>query len=170
MAAFRNAIDDDVTENATDTYLFGQFGDDDATKTYIYWTGVAGYRKVILRKVASGTHESLKGAVFTVHKGTSDAAYVLTHRDKTKETLSGLRSSGSGVIWIGELPYGTYFLEETTAPSGYSKGWFYLIVDDSGIYESEEQYSTRVLAKAAADAKNAEIKAAKAGSGTTSNG
>ena len=72
LKAFRNAVDDDTTENGTDTYLYGTVEGDMTVPTgsayagYIYWTGVSGYRKVILRKVAKDTYESLKGAVFTV--------------------------------------------------------------------------------------------------------
>ena len=43
--------------------------------------------------------------------------------------LSGLSSGPSGVFWIGELPYGTYFIKET---SPYVK-WFVLTVDKDGV-------------------------------------
>ncbi len=52
-----------------------------------------------------------------------------------------LKSLASGVIWIGELPYGTYYLKETAAPtaSGYGGNvdkWFCLIVDEAGVFMS----------------------------------
>ena len=88
-----------------------------------------------------------------------------------RSTLSPLTSLDSGVFWIGELPYGTYFLEETAAPentdySGNAGKWFYLIVDESGVFESGP-YADRNGAKSDADEKNAAIKTAKAGSNTT---
>ena len=35
-----------------------------------------------------------------------------------EETLSGLTSRLNGIFWIGNLPYGTYYLKETTARQG----------------------------------------------------
>ena len=68
-----------------------------------------------------------------------------------------LKSLASGVIWIGELPYGTYYLKETTAPtaSGYGGNvdkWFCLIVDEAGVFISANGHNS-----GADDAANKEL-------------
>lgn len=159
MKAFRNAVPDDLT--GASEVLLGEFSDDDTatTKVDIYWSGVKGSRKVILRKVAKDSYDSLENAVFVVYKGSATSPFVLTHKDKTtKEQLGGttkleyatvlseMKSMESGVFWIGELPYGTYYLHETAAPdnrTGYSANvgkWFCLIVDETGAYMSGKGY------------------------------
>lgn len=154
MEVFRNAVSDDLTEAGE--ALYGQFSDDDTgnPRTYIYWSGVAGYQKVIIRKIGKN-YETLSGAKFTVRKGTSDAAYIWKDRnDKTKtQELKDLASLKSGIFWVGELPYGTYYLEETEAPKDaggnirteYSDNvgkWFCLIVDETGTWMSKLGYKT----------------------------
>ena len=142
LKAFRNAQPDETTENGTDTYLYGT--KEGETEGYIYWSGVSGSRKVILRKVAApegnNGYSSLSNARFTIYKGNS----VLE---------SNLTSSANGVFWIGELNYGIYLLEEVQAPAGYSSGqWFYLIVDEKGTPVSEQSYGSATEAAQAAAA------------------
>ena len=50
MRVFRNAQADQYTGCGAD-YLTGQEGDDINGRKCIYWTGVSGYRKVILRQI-----------------------------------------------------------------------------------------------------------------------
>ncbi|MBP5291485.1 MAG: hypothetical protein J6Y90_02560, partial [Lachnospiraceae bacterium] len=66
----------------------------------------------------------------------------------------------NGIIWIGILPYGTYYLEETTAPAGFAKKWFYYITDDNFKFMSKG-YDDRATARAVADEDNAALKIAK---------
>lgn len=97
FAVFRNARPDDVTENATGKYLYGVQG----TGNFIAWSG--GARKVILQKVsASQGYDSLSGAVFDLYRGTSTTPYI-----------EGITSMANGSIYVGELPYGTYYLQES---------------------------------------------------------
>jgi predicted outer membrane repeat protein len=163
LKAFRNAQDDDTTENGTDTYLYGTVEEDGENPGIIYWTGSTGSRKVILRKVNS-TYGSLSGKEFTVYKGTSTTPY--KPKGET-EPLSGLVSQPSGVFWIGTLPNGTYIIEEKSP-----NRFFYVIVDDSGVYGTLYQdngtekdkingYDNRADAENAAKEKTAELKAAK---------
>ena len=152
--AFRNAQDDETTNNGTGEWLSGSEGDEPG---YIYWSGISGKRKVILRKVNSG-FESLAGAHFNVYKGNSSRVFVL--KDKaagTRETLGKytdehgveidpLVSLNSGVFWIGVLPYGTYYLNETAAPTAAAyrankNKWFCLIVDEKGVWMSKAGYN-----------------------------
>ena len=55
------------------------------------------------------------------------------------------------------LPYGIYILEENVAPAGHHTGYFYLIVNEDGVYQGG-QYGTRADAENAAALKNQELK------------
>ena len=99
-------------------------------------------QEVILRKIVNGTYAPLE-----------DAAFQILRSDRTKVKGSDIYgtkdvtafSSGSstdenrnsGVFYIGDLSYGTYYVHETTVPNGYSKlatddNWFVLTVDEDG--------------------------------------
>ena len=160
MKAFRNAVSDDLTL-ATEP-LYGQFSDNDTSdeKIYIYWSGVTGYQNVILQKVDKTGNVVLEGATFNLYRGNSSSIYVWKDsQDKTKTMIMGreekedgtviehLTSSANGFIWIGELPYGTYYLQETGVPkkaknketteyNGNIGKWFCLMIDDTGTYMS----------------------------------
>jgi hypothetical protein len=151
VKAFRDSVDDERSQNGTDSYLTGTL-DGDLTGNYIYWYGNNGYRKVILRKADRADFESLKNAEFDIYRGNGQSPYVVKDRvDKSiTDELKDEVSKGSGVIWIGTLPYGVYYLHEKTVPSGYvgsgtSDGrWFYMVVGDdpttmSGGYESRNK-------------------------------
>ena len=165
LKAFRNARDDETTENGTDTYLFGTIEGELENKGIIYWTGSTGARKVILRKVNSD-YASVANLKFNVYRGNSDSFY---QPKGAENPLSNLPASRTGVFWIGTLPNGTYIIEEDTAP----KRYFYIIVDDTGIYDNlyqnaagEEVYKvggfeTKVQAQMAAKTKYDAVKAAK---------
>jgi hypothetical protein len=147
MKAFRNAQSDDVT-GCNGEYLFGQFGIENTDdKTNIYWSGVNGYQKVILKKVGDTKtlldekyYESLPGATFTICDSSGNAYNWKDpkHPEKDAEELKDKTTGPTGIIWIGELPYGTHLLHETTVPDKYSGTdlWFYLIVYEGGVYQS----------------------------------
>ena len=94
-------------------------------------------RKVILRKV-SDKYEALQGAQFQIFR--CDGTPV-TSTDINGTTTTTFTSGASGVYFIDKLPYGTYYLYEKTAPSGYTPGkWFTLTVSDdnkSGVSVAE---------------------------------
>jgi hypothetical protein len=151
VKVFRDSVDDERSQNGTDSYLTGTL-DGDLTGNYIYWYGNNGYKKVILRKADRADFESLKNAEFDIYRGNGQSPYVVKDRvDKSiTDELKDEVSKGSGVIWIGTLPYGVYYLHEKTVPSGYvgsgtSDGrWFYMVVGDdpttmSGGYESRNK-------------------------------
>ena len=135
LKAFRNARTDEATENATSSYLDGTGEGEDAG--CIYWSGVKGSRRVILRKVVGptdGKYSSMQNVSFNVYAhGETDMTkfYVVKHEFKVDnkiilatERLSGLKPGANGVFWVGELPFGEYDIEEVGV------GWFLLIVGD----------------------------------------
>ena len=155
VKAFRDSVDDERSQNGTDSYLTGTL-DGDLTGKYIYWYGNNGYKKVILRKADRADFESLKNAEFDIYRGNGQSPYVVKDRvDKSiTDELRDEVSKGSGVIWIGTLPYGVYYLHEKTVPSGYvgsgtSEGrWFYMVVGDDPTTMSRG-YESRDAAKTA---------------------
>ena len=141
LKAFRNAQDDELTENGTDTYLYGTIEGEVTDKGIIYWTGVSGSRKVILRKV-DDKYSSLSGKTFIVYKGLSTSPYIVKNgntrtqlgggtNSDTTVTVDPMKSLDSGVFWIGNLPYGWYIIEETDATT---PRFFWLVVSESGTY------------------------------------
>ena len=135
LNAFRNARDDSTTENETGDYLRGTL--EGETTGNVYWNGVSGNRKVILRKVDS-TYTPVSGRYFTIYKGASSSAY--TPRGET-ESLSGLSSGVSGCFWIGNLPYGWYIVEESTLHR-----FFYFVVVESGTYGTLDSDNKDIVA------------------------
>jgi hypothetical protein len=67
-------------------------------------------RKVILKKV-DGTNTPLKDKYFTV-KYADKQTVVKVDGVPLEKLISGI----GGAFWIGKLPFGTYYLEETVAP------------------------------------------------------
>lgn len=112
-------------------------------------------REVILRKV-NNEKESLEGAKFTVYYADKQTVVKATRNkldgegnvvddgngNPVKETylLENLESGAAGAFWIGDPPYGTYYVKETqppTTPSGYSapdEGYFFVLtVKENGV-------------------------------------
>ena len=148
MKAFRNAYDDETTENGTDSYLYGEAGNG----VYINWSGVKGSARVILKKVGSA-YEPLKGAEFELYRGDAQIEWPGT------SPTNLATSTDIGVLWIGDLPYGEYYLKETQAPTkaagaatsayaGNKDKWFCLIVDKTGVWMSENGYKDEATAAA----------------------
>ena len=101
----------------------------------IFWSGVAGSRRVILRKVLESTDGSFQpksGASFAVYKDEAleTVAEGIVRTEKGQETiqLNSLTSGASGILWIGDLPYGTYYLKESSPEKV-----FVLTVDENGV-------------------------------------
>jgi uncharacterized surface anchored protein len=149
MKVFRNAYDDETTENSTDSYLYGEAGDG----VFINWNGGKGSARVILKKVSKTSNAPLSGAVFTVFKKDQSTVVKVKKPEGStpaEEELKDKSSGSSGVFWIGNLPYGTYYLEETAAPEGYTKKWFYFVLDEN-FQMMSNGYSTKGDAKTAGD-------------------
>ena len=77
-------------------------------------------RKAILRKVDAADHTPLPGAKFTVYYADGQTPVKVTNTSGSITVLKDLESLDSGAFWIGNLPYGTYTIEETTVPGGYA--------------------------------------------------
>ena len=152
LKVFRNARDDNTTDNPMDStpkWLYGTIEGDESG--FVYWHGVAGSRKVILRKVDS-SYTPVNGKLFTVYKGASGTAY--TPKGETLENLpSGTLNTetgeyeGSGCFWIGNLPYGWYIIKENNPET-----YFYLVVTANGTFGGPDAAggTTRSNAEAAA--------------------
>lgn len=141
LKVFRNAQPDSLTLNGTDTYLYGTKDGD--TPGYVYWSGIMGTRKVILRKVNTG-YDSLSGAAVDVYRGDNETPYVNALYDPALVmSAENLISGDNGVIWIGYLPYGTYQIHETVVPDDvkpHEGGWWYtLTVNEEGVTCSEQR-------------------------------
>jgi len=141
--AFRNAT---LTD---DTY--GMTGDGQTGGVQcIYWEGVQGSRKVVLRKVSTA-YDSLQGAEFTIQKGSK----LIEGTDSQGAVTKTFTSGETGVFYVGTMNYGVYVLNEITHPANYSgDSYYYLIVDDDGAEMSlpSAGYDTETKAKAAGDA------------------
>ena len=138
-------------------YLYGVAGEGE---NIIWGTDATGSRKVILRKVAKDSYASLGGATFNMYKGNSESIFVLKDKAAGTQTTMNtdtLKSYDSGVFWVGNLPYGVYYLYEETAPTkengtgttAYSNNagkWFYLVVGDDVVMSMG--YADRDAAKA----------------------
>lgn len=148
MMAFRNAGDDGKTANTTGDFLYGEAGNG----VYINWTGIKGTARVILKKVGSA-YEPLEGAKFELYRGDAQIEWPGT------SPTNLATSTDIGVLWIGDLPYGEYYLKETQAPTkpagadtspyaGNKDKWFCLIVDKTGVWMSENGYKDEATAAA----------------------
>ncbi len=95
-------------------------------------------RKVILRKVKDSSYQALPGTQFTLYHIDMQTVVSLRHSgaDGTEhvETLENLTAQSSGVFWIGQLPYGVYYLKETRSYSGDEAPlWVVLTVNENGV-------------------------------------
>ena len=142
-----------VFTNDRNPELYGVAKEDEATYNTIFWSGVEGSRRVILRKVLAVTkgYEPVVGASFDVYTDPELHNYakgiVKTESGETTVELKSLPSGASGILWIGELPYGTYYLKESN-PSRV----FILTVDKDGVgYLStvgeQNNYSNKINAE-----------------------
>lgn len=114
--------------------------------------------------MSDSTYVPLNGATFTVYYADKQTVVKVTTTSTdgfgnvttSTEKLENLTSGASGVFWVGELPYGTYYLEETaptkengTGTTAYSNNagkWFYLVVGDDVVMSMG--YADRDAAKA----------------------
>ena len=97
-------------------------------------------RRTILRKV-SGTYAPLEGAEFEILR--YDRTRV-SGTDAGGAETAVFTSGANGVYFVGQLPFGTYYLHETGYPDGAQQnggdGWWYtLTVSSEGITCTEQQ-------------------------------
>ena len=147
MKAFRNAQPDSLT-NCGGDYLTGQKGDDVNGWKCIYWTG--GFDVVFLKTDAYGgwktdtngnkISEGLPGAVFTLYTDEAcTSTYVMTFTSGDGVTSKSALSTSSdgtatykdkngrsvtlekGEVLLSKIPPKTFYLKETTPPSGYNR-------------------------------------------------
>ncbi len=138
LAAFRNA-QDDVTTGADQVgqYLYGITKADD-TGYNVFWYGIEGSRKVILRKV-DGAFNPVE-ATFQIHRGSAEGSLVYVE-DASGNRIDTFTSGSSGAFFIGELSYGTYYIVETSL----NNKTFTVTVNDDGVgYYVGGAYSNEV--------------------------
>ena len=151
---------DSVLRNITDEQIEAQTGSGDDAVDYAIFLidsdsekalaipDIAGYgimnisaaqRKAILKKI-NNTFMPLDGAVFEILR--YDHTKV-SGKDINGNATTSFTSGASGAYFIGKLPYGVYYLHETTVPSSVkqngAEGWWYtLAVNADGISCSEQ--------------------------------
>ena len=148
FAVFRNAgLDDETGADQFGQYLYGtDYIEVEGIAGNVYWSGVKGSRRVILRKT-NQTYEPLKGLQFVIHAGSPDGNPVTGIDIGGNETTTFI-SGDSGVFYIGDLNYGTYYIEEANP-----KNSFILTVDENGVGNNADQtdpsaYSNQLTATA----------------------
>ena len=168
LAAFRNARDDEDTGAAqVGNYLYGIKMDEDTGRN-VFWSGIEGTAHVILVKVGEvdNSYEELSGVTFTVYTSYTDAEHntvakgtVLTNSGAIQENylLENLTTFGGGALFIGELPYGTYYAMETITDDpdddhdAYSKGYrtttklFTFDVNEGGVVEIDASVNPKKM-------------------------
>ena len=96
-------------------------------------------RKSVLRKVAA----TVSGSSVTNATSLPDAVFEVLRYDRTLvrstniagQSATTFTSGTSGIFFVDQLPYGTYYLHETTVP-GSATGedrWFTLTVNANGV-------------------------------------
>ena len=116
LEALRDARTDADSENSTGTFLHGMMKSGDSLN--IYWSGIEGSRKVMLRKVkeADGATAVLEGAKFSISK-TENGDPITIKDDEDNDFVlnnTNLVSDGDGVFFVGKLDYGTYYIRESS--------------------------------------------------------
>ncbi|MCD8090053.1 MAG: isopeptide-forming domain-containing fimbrial protein [Clostridiales bacterium] len=132
----------DSTGNENETYIsYGQSSKstESQTITYVY--------DMYIYKYSDTVNDPLAGAKFILYRGTV-GAYQYAIIDKSTGTITGwtstradateVESGTTGLINIAGLDAGTYYLEETEAPSGYNMlgSAITVVIDDSGTITS----------------------------------
>ena len=91
----------------------------------------------------------MPGAVFEILRYDHT---LVSSTDINGTTTTSFTSGTSGVYFIDMLPFGTYYLHETTIPSGYQEvtagddgNWFILTVNENGVgYEQATDTGTAI--------------------------
>ena len=125
------------SEDTTYTPVFKELRhrEADDLEQYVVMNIPEAERKVILRKTAKDDYKPLQNAKFQIYRfdGTEVINGDYNSTDKAYVSLS------NGVYFIDTLPYGTYYLYEKTAPSGYTGGkWFTLTVSNDNANGSRD--------------------------------
>lgn len=122
FAAFRNAQDDKTTgADQVGQYLYGVTKTDDTGRN-VFWYGLSGF-DVKFKKI-DGFGNSLKDAVFTLY---SDSACT-TAVEVSSTVVTGTSDSTGVVIFNNRIPFGVYYMKETTIPNGYANTNTYIVL------------------------------------------
>ncbi len=140
---FRNAQDDVATGNPLTQdpkYLYGVLKSGDTQ--HVYWYGTEGTAYVMLVKVSASNYGVLEGRTFTVYRDknlTSIAKGIeLDNTGAEKDVeLKDLKSGAGGAFFIGQMPYGTYYVKEDGVA-----GYFEITIDIGGVVKITDGTTT----------------------------
>ena len=133
------------------TAATGEVTEGDTVEVYTVLNASPLTRKVILKKADGADYKPLPGAKLTVYYADKQTVVKVDGKDEDgndiKVPLSDLESGNGGAFYIGKLPYGTYYMKETTVPDDYVEPdkLYEFKVDADGVKEMKESASSFTL-------------------------
>ena len=114
---FTITADDKVVLNSGDAIL-EDIDDHHLVENFVLKIKNREYNKLQLKKISYGTNRPLSGAVFELYKS-SDFNTVTNTPFNNKQPVASGTTNNQGIMGLGSLPNGEYYLYEITPPEGH---------------------------------------------------